>query len=460
MNTAKFNLVKIIKEKYTFYYKNEKYTSKKEFKELIANGLNLEHLELDRSEISDKLFDRNSCDFEQFGDLCWLCDEDTPDFLVWSDYQEEYINIDNSLFCWVNRRNQSYIDMNSENCYQYQEEWYLSEVLHEFDLHEYDGEIYHSDDMRYCVDIGDHLPDDFCYWCDETEEYYSDEANINRGGLKQYHQSEIKDKSANAKIKIGFEVEKEDSNFKEFANIRALNWDAERDGSLNSNGFELVSAIYNLEDLTQFKQDTNQIQNYLNADSSKNCGGHINISIKDKTNKEVFNLIRGYVPLIYAMYFGRLDNRFATAKKIDELGQYNRYDAFNFTKEYGILEFRIFSAVKNREQLIWRAELIALMFKHHRKGSASVLKMLFTDSPIKTHLLKIYPLAKFDNLIDRVVKYTDIYMTVKDSNQTAKIIIDYKNKKNILIEAETIIKEAMELGRDMPTIFQDTDCIE
>ena len=74
--------------------------------------------------------------------------------------------------------------------------------------------------------------------------------------------------------------------------------------------------------------------------------------------------------------------------------------------------------------------------------------------------MKIYPLAKFDNLIDRVVKYTDIYMTVKDSNQTAKLIIDYKSKKQTLIEAETIIKEAVELGRDMPLIFQDTDCIE
>jgi hypothetical protein len=441
MNTAKFNLVKIIKENYCFIYQNEEINSKEELKEAIANGLNLEHLEFDRSEVSDKLFDRNSCDFEQFSDICWLCCEDTPDNLVWSDYQEEYINIDYSLFCWVNRRNQSYIDINSQNCYQYQEEWYLSEVLGEFDLHEYNGEVYHSDDMRYCEDIGEYLPDDECYWCDDTEEYYADQSNANKGGLKQYHQSEIKDKSANAKIKIGFEVEKEDSNFKEFANIRALNWDAERDGSLNSNGFELVSAIYNLEDLTQFKQDTEQIKDYLNADSSKNCGGHINVSIKDKTNKEVFNLIRGYVPLVYAMYFGRLDNRFATAKKIDELGQYNRYDAFNFTKEYGILEFRIFSAVKNREQLIWRAELIALMFKHHRKGSASVLKMLFTDSPIKTHLLKMYNTIKYEALIDRVIRYTDIYMTAKDTQQTARIIIDHKNKAQTLTDAQTILTD-------------------
>ena len=140
------------------------------------------------------------------------------------------------------------------------------------------------------------------------------------------------------------------------------------------------------------------------------------------------------------MYYGRLENRFAMAKKINDLGDYNRYDAFNFTKSNGILEIRIFSAVKNIEQLIWRAELMALMFKHSRKGSASVLKMLFTDSPIKAHLLKIYDLDKFNKLIDRVIKYTDIYMTAKDSQQTARIIIDYKNKAQTLKDAQTIIE--------------------
>lgn len=442
MNTAKFNLVKIIKEKYNFYYKNEECTSKKEFKELIENGLNLEHLELDRSEVSDKIFDRNTCDFEQFGDICWLCDEGHPDELVWSDYDEVYLNIDDAVYAYINRRDQSYVDYRNSNVWQYGNEYYITEALSDNDLCEYDGDIYHYDDMRYCEDAGESLPENECYFCEETEQYYSNRdniSNINNKGLKQYHSSKIEDKSNEAKIKIGFEVEKEDSNFRDFNNIRAINWDAERDGSLNSDGFELVSAIYNLEDLTQFKQDTTQIQDYLNANSSKNCGGHINVSIKDKTNKEVFNLIRGYVPLIYAMYFGRLDNRFATAKKINELGDYNRYDAFNFTKNSGILEFRLFSAVRTRDQLIWRAELMALMFKHHRKGSASVLKMLFTDSQIKTHLLKMYSTNKYEALIDRVIKYTDIYMTAKDSQQTARIIIDHKNKAQTLTDAQTIL---------------------
>ena len=81
------------------------------------------------------------------------------------------------------------------------------------------------------------------------------------------------------------------------------------------------------------------------------------------------------------------------------------------------------------------------MFKHHRKGSASVLKMLFTDSPIKAHLLKIYNPIKYEALIDRVIRYTDIYMTAKDSQQTLRIIVDHKSKEQTLTEAQTILTD-------------------
>jgi hypothetical protein len=438
--TALQNLKRIIKENFNFYYNNEEITSKEELKQLIKDGLKLEDLTLNFSDSSSKMFDVKTNDHNSCEDLFWLDCEDAPDELIYSGYHEEYIHQDNAVLCWINRRNQEYVNRETEDLARYNGDYYLYDILGECDLYDYEGEIYDLDDMAFCEDLGEYVPARYAHWSEEDECYYYERSNINKNGLKGYHDSEIKDKSANAKMKIGFEVEKEDSNFSDFSNVRALNWDAERDGSLNSNGFELVSAIYDLEDLTQFKEDASQIKNYLNADSSKNCGGHINVSIQDKTNKEVFNLIRGFVPLIYAMYYGRLENRFAMAKKINDLGDYNRYDAFNFTKSNGILEIRIFSAVKNIEQLIWRAELMALMFKHSRKGSASVLKMLFTDSPIKAHLLKIYDLDKFNKLIDRVIKYTDIYMTAKDSQQTARIIIDYKNKAQTLKDAQTIIE--------------------
>lgn len=441
MNKAKLNLIQIIKDRYCFYYENEEFSTKEHLKTAIENGLNLEHLKLVKSDSTGMLFDKNTCDYYCCCEYYWQYDEDTPDDIVWSEYSEEYLHIDSAVYCWTDRRNQSYIDADNENVYEYGGDYYTNDALSDHELCEYEGDIYHYDDMVYCEDIGESIPQSYAHYDEDTELYYSDRSNINPNGLKSYHNSQIKDKSNDSKIKIGFEIEKEDSNFNDFSNIRAINWDAEKDGSLNSDGFELVSAIYNLEDLTQLNLDTREITEFLNAGYSKNCGGHINVSIKDKSNKEVFNLIRGYVPLIYAMYYGRLDNRFSTAKKIDELGNFNRYDAFNFTKNSGILEFRIFSAVRTREQLIWRAEFMALLFKHHRKGSASVLKMLFTDSELKKHLLKMYSQEKYSKLIDRVIKYTDIYMTAKDSQQTARIIIDHKNKENLLIEANEVITE-------------------
>jgi hypothetical protein len=461
MNTTlRTILTRLQSDNYIFYYKDILCDNREELKDLLLNGLKLTDLRIRESDSSCILFDMNTCEFAECSGYYWLSNEELPDCIIWSEYEDACYHEDDVVLCYTNYRNQEYICANNEDIYEYRGNYYLYNCLSEHDLFEYDGDIYHHEDIVSCEDSGNNIPHNCAFYCEEEDCYYEDINNMTKTGLKGYHKSKIENKAKESRIKIGFEIEKEDSGFSNFTNIREIGWDAEKDGSLNSNGFELVSAIYDLEDLTQLKEDTEQIEDYLRADYSRNCGGHINVSIQDKSNREVFNLIRGFVPLIYAMYYGRLDNRFATAKKINELGGYNRYDAFNFTKNSGILEFRIFSAVRTKEQLIWRAEFMALMFKHHRKGSASVLKMLFTDSPIRKHLLKIYPLAKFDNLIDRVVKYTDIYMTVKDSNQTAKIIIDYKNKKNILIEAETIIKDAMELGRDMPTIFQDTDCIE
>lgn len=448
------NLAKLQKANYYFVYNDKLCDSKERFKQMLFDGLILADLNLFYSDTSGILFDKDTCDYNLCSTLYWLHFEDKPEDIVWSVYDDRYFHIDDVVECFIDRHNHTYVSIQNST-WLYNGVYYLEECLEEFELVLYDGEVYDMDDMVYCEDTGETIPSEHAYYDDESEEYYAQRESLNKKGLKGYHQSKIEDKSNNSKIKIGFEIEKEDSNFSDYTNVRNIGWDAERDGSLNNNGFELVSAIYNLEDLTQLKEDTEQIAEFLKADYSRNCGGHINVSIQDKTKKEVFEMIRGYVPLIYAMYYGRLDNRFSMAKKIEELDQYNRYDAFNFTKDKGILEFRIFSAVRTREQLIWRAEFIALLFKHHRKGSASVLKMLFTDSPIRKHLLKIYEKNKFEALIDRCIKYTDIYMTAKDSQQTARIIINYKNKAEIITEAQTIIKEAVETGRDMVILNSD-----
>ena len=59
------------------------------------------------------------------------------------------------------------------------------------------------------------------------------------------------------------------------------------------------------------------------------------------------------------------------------------------------------------------------MFKNTRKGSASVIGMLLNEDSKLTKLLKtVYSDEKYKKLIDRTIKYTDVYSTLKDIKQT------------------------------------------
>jgi hypothetical protein len=172
------------------------------------------------------LFDRITNCYESCGDLIWLSNEDHPECIVYSEYEEQYFHIDDCTYAYVDGQRQDFI--HNENCYYYDAEYYLYDALCEHDLAYYDGRVYHTDDMAYCEDTEENVPIDQAYYNEDDNCYYSNYNRANKKGLKGYHQSEIKDKSNNAKIKIGFEIEKEDSNYTNFSNIRALNWDAEK----------------------------------------------------------------------------------------------------------------------------------------------------------------------------------------------------------------------------------------
>ncbi len=316
--------------------------------------------------------------------------------------------------------------------YNFDDEYYTRDGLTSYDLVIYQGDVYSLDDCVWCIDTERYVYSDDAFYNSNDGEYYEHESNIeDKTNLRDYHRSDIEDKSNNSIYKIGFEVEKEDSDFKDFSDVRLYGWDAERDGSLNDDGFELVSPIYDLMDISKFNDDVKNISDFINADYSSNCGGHINVSVKDKNSIEVFDLIRGYLPLIYAMYPNRLENRYAKAKKVNEFNNEDRYEAINFTKGH-ILEFRIFSAVRNVNNLRFRYKFVQYMFNNQRKGSASVVRMLLTDSELKKLLLSVYDESKYDNLVERVIKFTDIYMSQRDIKTTTTLINKMKSGKNTL----------------------------
>jgi hypothetical protein len=66
------------------------------------------------------------------------------------------------------------------------------------------------------------------------------------------------------------------------------------------------------------------------------------------------------------------------------------------------------------------------MFDNQRKGAASVVRMLLIDSDLKKLLLSVYSLEKYNKLIDRVINYTDIYMSARDVKTTSTMITKMK----------------------------------
>lgn len=376
--------------------------------------------------LHDGLFaDVNSCDLYYCGAVVWLKNTDAPNGIVFNDMDELWALEDDVVYGHYGRRDIGYFSVNEDH-YIYNDDYYHESALLSHDLVIIDGEVYSRDDCHYCEDLGDYRHADDCYYCDDDDLYYSDERNIPVPALKGYHQSKIDDKSEGSLFKIGFEIEKEDNNFRDFGPVRDCGWDAESDSSLDSEtGFELVSAVYNLMDMEILKADLHELQNFIHADTSDACGGHINVSEVGKSAKDMYDSIRGYLPLLYAMYPNRLENTYCKAKKDEDNSNRYRYQAINLTKGH-ILEFRIFSAVKSASQLYFRASLIQYMFKNKRKGAASVIKMLLSESELKAHLLTVYNSDNYSKLLDRVVRFTDIYMSLKDAKTTAKLILKSK----------------------------------
>lgn len=347
-------------------------------------------------------------------------------------YRGDYYHIENCVNAYIDYNITELIPL--QFTYLYNMNYYTIDGLRNCDLVLYQGDIYHMDDCVYCEDTGNTIHIDDAFYCDDSECWYENESSIeDKNGLRGYHKSEIKDKSNNSIYKIGFEVEKEDSDIYNFKSIREYGWDAEHDGSLNDDGFELVSPIYDMMNIEEFSKDMQSISDYINADYSSNCGGHINVSVYGKDAIDIFELIRGYLPLIYAMYPNRLDNRYAKAKKVSEFNNCDRYEAINFTKGH-ILEFRIFSAVRNTKNLEFRYKLIQYMFKNQRKGAASVVRMLLTDSDLKKLLLTVYDASKYDKLVERAIKFTDIYMSQRDIKTTTSLINKMKSGQSTLEE--------------------------
>lgn len=290
------------------------------------------------------------------------------------------------------------------------------------ELYEHDGEMYDETALYYhdlCVneDTGavDYICD--CYqWEDGT--YHSEEEETESTYIDSYHHRGdarpvyFNPESERGQYLIGYEVEKEDERAKysiyldEFTSQHP-NWRKEKDASLcGSTGFELISPPFELDSakIEAVISRSEILKTHINAAHSSNCGGHVHLSKAGATGRELFELIQGYTPLLHAMYPNRADSvNFCAAKSNDELKRGNKYQSVNIL--HNRIEIRIFSAVRNVSNLMWRTRLIELMLAH---PTACPRKAFFNvHTAFKKHLMEVYSTDEaFARLSARIVRYT------------------------------------------------------
>lgn len=275
---------------------------------------------------------------------------------------------------------------------------------------EIDGCFYEKKRVNHCIATNTYhryVPSDYTFVC-VSEEYQKKIAPIewaiknchNIGGSFYYkylpeinkfgyHEVKRTIKGSENKPLIGFEVEKSRGSDDFFASDILLKhgWIKERDGSLPDDGFELVSPAFNIDH--DFKKEFEKIKDLLDLPVNSSCGGHINLSFPNMRPRKMFEQISGFVPLLLSMYSGRLNNEYCCENIHKNNDKDDHYSAICLHENR--VEFRLISAVKNTEQLLWRARLFELIVNYKTDSVSDVIKMCCNaHHEIHKHLRKIY----------------------------------------------------------------------
>jgi len=312
---------------------------------------------------------------------------------VW--YEEETVTV------WVGRRqSERWCREAADNhATHYDGEWYVD--ISDFDLVVmYDGDIQHIDNAHY--------------WESDNEYHYDPEPEDNEDYTRDYHSGPVHEVNFTDEPQffVGFEIEKEDADVKESLYIDEFedvcpHWKKERDGSLDDcSGYELISPKFELipDKIHEHIMSNKTIVAHINASISKSCGGHINLSERGKTGEELFDELKGYTPLFYALYYKRVDKTYCKGKNNNDLKESNeKYQAIKIHNNR--IEYRIVSAVPNVTTLHWRARLINFIVTH----KTSCVKEAFFNantSPLRELLMEMYPNEKYNVLMERLIKFS------------------------------------------------------
>lgn len=281
-----------------------------------------------------------------------------------------------------------------------------------------------------------------CSSCSNAHSIYGYHSGIGRS-----------DESEDYRYKVGIEVEKEDEAFRDSIDnaelLRATGWVAEQDSSLDEyEGFEIISPIYPL-DIPKLEEKLSHplLEEYLAVNTSDRCGGHIHISDIERTPHEILRDIRGYLPLLYSLYPKRATNSYCEAKEVIDYLDTGHRQALNLTDR--TLEFRIFPAVKDKEQLMFRLTLIKYMIDNPEKDPIKVgEKLLDTESPLYKILNQKISATRLKEKAEAFIDFTN-YLE-RDS-----LIVEGKNVKRTIRIPKVKQEKDKEFYNDIANISED-----
>lgn len=312
---------------------------------------------------------------------------------------DEYVHMDDTVRVYVGRDEELCSRSYARDNYSY------------FDGDYYDDDAMQRHDIVWIEDLSHYGYRDDNYYHEDEGEYRSyPEESYTRG----YHNGSYQtlDFDNKSKYKIGYEIEKEDEDVRNSIDIEDFEndtddlWRKEKDGSLDSeSGYELISPTFefNIDKIFEHIESNCQLVAHIDANTSTSCGGHIHLSEGGLSGEELFDKIKGYTPLFYALYYGRVNKTFCKGKNNRDLQNENeKYQAIKI--HHDRVEFRIISAVPNVKTLKWRSKLLMMILQN---PTNDIIKAYYNVDTKFTKLLKqTYSDDRLLELKNRFVKFT------------------------------------------------------
>ena len=300
------------------------------------------------------------------------------------------------------------------------QEWWSQRAMDRHGVSSYNGEYYSDDGLEWheivwCEDVCEYMCMDEAYYDEDRGCWVSEEPSS--GYVRDYHNNrgyyKTKSWSNKPRYYIGYEIEKEDEDVRNSIEIDDFDeqtdnlWRKESDGSLNScSGYELVSPTFelNIKKIFEHIRGNDVLVKHINADKSYSCGGHINLSEEGLSGEQMFEKVKGYTPLLYALYYGRVDKNYCKGKSNKDLKEDNeKYQAIKIHSNR--IEFRIISAVPNVDTLEWRTKLIKKMLDYPTNDIKTAF--FYVETKFKSLLKQTYTTdEKLNELTERFVKYS------------------------------------------------------